>query len=505
MPLQSVDYPFSGINRDIPPAQLQGEWSDGMRVHFRRGFATAVKGDKEIEEFATAPQHLLNYWDGTNSYWLNFNASTVLVSDLTTVKTITPTVYGTPVTWTSGILNGVVFANNGGTDEAFIWGLDFATPTIMSPMADAPECAAMRAYRNVLVAMDCSASGHGTIPAQPTTVSWSRFNDPGSAPSAAGDWTPSSTNAAGFTELGTNGGRCLDGIQFRDSFLIGKNNGFWVMDLVGGNEIMGFRPLFISSGLMGQNMMAEVDGLVYALTDSDIIRTDGNQVVSVVDRINRKRIFDLLGDNWATSHVAYHRKQRELWVSVPVGQDDLPTRTHVLDIDTGKWGHRENGPIDCAANGRNNLVDATTWATVTGTWASIDRKWGESSGSVADILGWASGAKLYEADGETSSITRSLTRESLDMGSPHRRKNVLRVIPEIEADPGVVVTITAGWQNSADEAVTWPVAATATFTAGTDTKADLMVGGKFISFKFSSTSEFALPSFRVEYREAGLY
>ena len=507
MAVQAIEYKLAGVNYDLPPHLLEGEWSAATNMQFRRGFGQRVTGDAIIEVWGTASQHLLNVWDGTNSYWINCTASNVQVTNLTTIKTITPGTFTTPVAdggWTSGILNGIPFVNYR-TDQAAYWGLDYSTPTVMAAMADAPECAAMRPYKYGLVAMDCAGSSHGTIPKESTTVAWSTFVDPGTAPSAAGDWTPTASNQAGFAELGSGGGRCVDGIQVQDSFLIGKNNSFWVMKNTGGVEVMTFRPLVSSAGLLTTNCLAEVNGIVYALTDSDLIRTDLNSTESVIDNRLRNHLFDTLGDNYKLAWIAYNRAQHELWVCVPQAAESYAQLVYQLDLASGQWGVKSGTDFIYGSMGRNNLTITTTWSGISGTWATIDRRWGESDGNVADVFVWTNGVNMREEEAETDNLTGELTRSGLDLGDPYRVKNVSRIWPDIEADAGVVVSVEAGYQDAVDGAITWPVSAAGSVTTGTDQKMDIDISGKYLAFRFSSTSVYALAGFKVEYRPAGRF
>ena len=394
----------SGLNRDLAPWAAPDEWHRAEQIVFRRGYAQTIGRKVNIWNNwdgagvdLDGPDFLLNYYDGTLSYWLYGCADGVGVTDGASHKTITPGTFTTPLAsdaWTGGLLGGVPFLNYG-TDPACYWGLDFATPTVMAAMADAPECAAMRPYRSVLVALDTSANtNNGSIDASEEVVAWSKANDAGSVPSAAGDWTPANSNIAGFAPLGPDGGLCIDGLQFRDSFLIGKNNGFWVMDLVGGNEVMAFRRLFQTGGVLARNCMAEVDGNVFVLTDSDIVVTDGNDVRSVVDRRLRQTIFDDLGENFARSWLAYNKQQREVWVAPVRTGEEYAHGVYIYDLDTDKWGYFEpdDGTYDLthASPGRDSSASNDTYATTTETYDSIDQRYNETvGGQVADVLFWA--------------------------------------------------------------------------------------------------------------------
>ena len=515
MPVQLQRYAFDGINRDLPPDRVVNQWTAGTGVQFRRGFGKATKGDLAI--FGTTagalngPDFLLNAWDGTDNFWLYGATDGVGVTDGASHKVITPTVFTTPLlndAWTGGILNGVPFLNYNENQAAF-WGKDFGTPTVMAVMADAPECKAMRPYRFGLVAMDCEDSSHATIPTQPTTVAWSKFVDPGAVPSAVGDWTPSASNQAGFTELGPDEGRVIDGIQFRDDFLIGTTRGLWVMSLVGGNDVMAFRKLYSTGGVLARNCMAEVDGNVFVLTSADLVVTDGNTVRSAINDINRKWLFDQIGDNASRAFLAFNEAERELWIAVPVGSDAYAKDVLVLDIDNGQFGIRNSGDISHAAPGRNSVAIVSTWAGVLGTWAAQTRIWNQQSvGSVSDVLVWGDGSdggQLYQADGTTDTTrTFLLERQSLDFGNPGKVKTVTRVWPTLESDlAGEEVTVRVGTQNVPDDPVAWsnPV----TMLTQTEQKADVFQTGRYLSFRFTSAKFIGLTGFSVEYSERGRF
>jgi len=510
-----IEYAFSGINYDLPGFISPDSWSDGNNIEFRRGFATRVRGTESIHTTTVAingPDYLLNSTDGTNNYWLYGATDGIGITALSVGDDYlaTPATFTTPLVsdaWTGGDLNGVPFLNYQ-TDPGCSWDRNFAGAADMVVLTDAPECGALRAYRFGLVAMDTENSTHGTIPATAATVAWSAFASPGAIPT---DWTPGATDEAGFVELGFGGGRCIDGVQFRDSFLIGKTNGFWVMDFVGGTNIMAFRQLFTTGGLLARNCMAEVDGGVYALTDSDLIYTDGNTVRSVIDNVARKHLFDQLGNSFARAFIAYNEPGRELWIAMPEGTDDLPVRVYILDVDNGKFGVRDANPIAHAVVGVNSVSVSSQWSAFTSDdWGSSigDWKWNRSTaGSVADELIWCDGTagnNINQADGELDTITGTITKHTLDLGAPGITKLVTAVWPRAEAEPGVVIKMRVGIQDSVDEAIAWR-RKPESFTAGTDQKMDILISGRFFSFEFWSESEFALPGFGVEFQRTGRF
>jgi len=513
MPLLSQAYAFNGVNRDLPGQVLQGQWSEVQNMQFRRGFGTRVKGDEAVfsttEGTLNGPDYVVNVFDGTNNFWLYGATDGVGVTDGATHKVITPTVFSAPADsdhWTGGVLNGVPFLNYQ-QDIGAWWGQDFATPTVMAPLTDGVRCKALRPYRFGLVAMDTSEdSAHATVSQTAVTVAWSAFADPGAIPTS---WTPSASNNAGFIELASDGGACVDGGQFRNSFLIGKSNGFWVMDFVGGQDIMSFRQLFSTGGLLSRNCMAEVDGSMFALTDSDFIVTDGNSVRSVIDNVNRKHLFSQLGDNFQQSFIVYNEPAREIWVCTPVGSDALALKAHILDVDTLAFGERDfvTPGIAHAAMGLNDVSTAGAWNTITGTWATIDRIWNQGAAQTAsDVLIWAdgvSGGQLYQADGETDTLTGRLERYTLDFGAPGQSKTLLRVWPRIEAEAAISVSLSVGTQDSPDEAITW--GAFRTMTTASQNKIDYLASARYLSFRFTSSQEYALTGFDAEYRVAGRF
>ena len=494
---------------------VENEWTGGDAVEFRRGFGKATKGNEAV--FGTTsgslngPDFILNSWEGTNNYWLYGATDGVGVTDGTTHKVITPTVFTTPLltdAWTGGILNGVPFLNYN-EDQAAFWGRDFATPTVMAIMVDAPECKAMRPYRFGLVAMDCEDSGHATIPAQPSTVAWSTFVDPGAVPSAAGDWTPAVGNQAGFTELGPDEGRVIDGVQFRNDFLIGTTKGLWVMTLIGGNEVMSFRKLYSTGGLLARNCMAEVDGSVFVLTSSDLVVTDGNQVRSAINDLNRKWLFDQIGDNYQRAFIAFNEPERELWVALPQGSNDYAQVILTLDIDNGQYGIRNGGNISHATLGRNSTAILSTYATSTETYTTVDRIYNaQTAGDVSDVLIWADGTdggQLYQADGTTDTARAFvLERQALDMGNPAKIKTVTRVWPDLEAESaGEEVFVRVGRQDAPDDPVVW--SNPQSFLTQQQEKVDIFQTGRYLSFQFVSAKYVGITGFQVEYREAGRF
>jgi uncharacterized protein (DUF433 family) len=487
---------LGGENTDQSQLLIGDKWRLASDCEFRTGVARTIGADALA--FTTSvvsgilPRYLLNAIavpSDSSNYWLYGGAGGIAVTDEATHKTITPSTFTTPLAddaWTGGILNGIPFLNYG-TDVGCSWGRDFTTPTVMAPLTDAPECGALRPYKNQFVAMDCSGSGHATIPSEQTTVAWSDAADPGTLPN---DWTPSTNDLAGFVELGADGGRCIDGVQYRDSFLIGKDNSFWVMDFVGGNEIMTFRRLMNTSGLPGKNCMVEVDGLVYMVTDTDVVVTDGSSVKSICKNVIRDLIFSHPGDNTANAWIAYDRTAREVIVSMPNGTETESDRLYVYTPDHDMWCHR-TAPTSQAVDSAYGVSGVNTDYNQHVFINAIPH----NTASLIQTDVPANGNK-----------TPFLQTGRIDLGRPDIVKTVVRVWPLVEGLPaGKTLTVSVdGYSSLTGGQIS--DGGTETYTQGTDDFITTTCTGRYVSFEVTTGSlpgnDVKIPGFIVEYEEA---
>lgn len=152
---------------------------------------------------------------------------------------------------------------------------------------DAWRCGALRAYRDMLVAVDISKGGARYS----NMVKWSGYwrLDLGPVPMT---WDKDDLKAqAGENMLAGLASPLVDAVSLRDACVLYANQATWTMTATGGTDVFAFRQLFDRRGIIGTNAAMDMDGLHYCLGDQDIWMHDGITARSIVTNRIRNRVF----------------------------------------------------------------------------------------------------------------------------------------------------------------------------------------------------------------------
>lgn len=334
--------PTKGIASDTPAVELGPDfYSNGSNVLFRRGFAQRVLGSRAV--YGTLPVdpvlHMLNARVDTTNFWLFWGADEVHALETSNSDDVTPsgglTAVSQPWQYASTLLNGVpVFTN--GFEAPQYWAGNPATP--FASLTDWPAatiCKSIVAFKFHLFALDIDGPG-GHFENQ---VKWSDAAEPGTIPAA---WTPAADNEAGDAILGDTPGPAYMGLPLRGSLLIYKRSSTYGVDYVGGNEVFSFRTLFTSSGALTRHAVCDVNGQHFAVTDGDIVLTDGTNRRSVGQGRMREYLFGQLDqDNYENLFTIFHRAKGEVWTCFPEAGSQYCTLALVYDVANDSFGVRE--------------------------------------------------------------------------------------------------------------------------------------------------------------------
>lgn len=510
--------PLGGIVSDLPATEVAPQfYTSGRNIHFRQSFAERTQGHAEVYSgILTTLRNISNCVVGGVNYWVyhgHDNSSVVTGpthTDITIAAGLTATT--TPNKWTSGLLNGVHFANNG-IDAPMYWPGAPGSPMLVLPGFPAStKCGALRASKFHLFAMDISGPG-GDFTDQ---ILWSNAAAPGAVPTS---WTAAATNDAGDTILSQTKGQVIDGAGLRSSMAFYKQHSAYLADYVEGNNIFNFRRMFITSGVLTRNCIAEYRGRHFVVTDGDIILTDGSITESIADNRMRKFLFNQLDqDNFESTFVVPLNRHNEIWVCFPSAGATFCDLALVWDGIANAWGVRELPDIAHAAQG---IVSDTTvseaWDDDAQAWGDDTTQWNEQNFRNADDVmvlaksddGTPTDSQFLEVDsGKTfdgANIDAVVSKYGMSFDDPSRVKFMRRLIPYIAADDGTVIFARAGSQMAINDPISW--ANEVTFTVGTDSQIDTFAQGKYLSFEFRSegVNPWALHGFDVEAELRGYF
>jgi hypothetical protein len=509
MPHPLVKLRPGSINVDVPPSEVvPEEWTSGVNFQFKDGFANRSLGwDAIFPATSQPPIHTINARQtGSYNYWISCQPDGVFVTNGGSAWVdITPDIYtytADPNAWTSALLNGIPVINNG-INPPFYWDL----VGIMLPLPGWPAataCRAIRSFKYHLVAMHINDFQDQYI--------WSDAAAPGSVPLS---WEPTPSTDSGDNILSATRGAIIDGAKLRGQFMLWKSHSGYRMNYVGGTFVMATQKFLSNSGVLSRNCIAEVEGYQAIFTDGDIIRTDGQNVTSIIDRRAKSTIFSQISSEfYERSYVVTNRPRNEVLFCFPTtdAPDGYPDLALVWDYARDRIGFRDiNSSPYMAAGTVFQVPGDNEWNQQIGSWDEQTRIWGQSTYRAADdgVLMLQNSPQMYRLDGSATAagvgVDSRIRREYLDFGAPGDVKTLSRVWPRITAPEGTNISVRVGGQMTPDNPVTW--SDYIPYLPEADDFVSVFATGRGLSFEFSSIGgqAFQLEGFDVELTARGRF
>lgn len=395
MPIKLIDNVGElGTIADVDPKKLpDGAWSDCENVRFDGFVARKVAGSRSVFGSLSAAAYSLvphTTFDGepffcyaglTSVYTVSNDTHYDLTRQSATVSgTLTNRAYNTDATklWTGGVYGGLLFLNNG-ADVPQIQ----LTPTASCRLSNLPNwpttvttrAAALRAFRNFLIALDVTK---GPIRYR-QMVKWSSSADPLSAPAT---WNEAdTTNDAGENSLADTDGTVIDCLPLRDVNIIYKDDSVYGQQYIGGAFIFRFYQIFNGIGILAKRCVAAFEQYhCFVGNDLDIYVHDGTTIRSIAqDKWRNWLRSNIDGDNYERTFVVANPVTTEIWICIPTGEDDYTSKVLMWNWRRDTWGVRTVANVSSGATGgvrSSNYIwlwstIATTWDTEAATWAEL--------------------------------------------------------------------------------------------------------------------------------------
>ncbi len=460
----------AGFNKDLPPEKAPDDvWNDARNVLFNDGFAANAPGWLSAPVVLPGkPLYLLPYFTPLVYWWLvagNNDAGTagfLAVTDGTNTFDITP-VGGLSVTaagdWTGGVLNGVPFVNNG--IDAPVW-WDGVTVNPATTLPDWPAnttCKALRPFKFHLLAMNITDPS-GTFG---DLVLHSDAADPGTIPQS---WTPDPSNQAGSFSIGAIPGELLDGWTLRDSFVVYKQSSSALITFAGGRFIFGQRGMFVETGILARNCARELFGQHYTITDGDIVRHNGQEVVSLVDGQLREWLFSQIdATSFEGAHVAIDHGNKQVWFNFPKVGSSYCDLSLVWDLTSQRMGVVEYAPFAYMSRGilgdlgGDNSFDAAT-GTFDAAQGIFDRQQFNPTSDQLIFCRFEEKQLNYlvgaQRNGAESTCLLQLLSKDLGQGTAYKTVDKLWVNAEGNSfDLQDVISVRFGAQESSSDPIRW--------------------------------------------------
>ena len=506
-----------GIITDFPPEAVGPEsWTGGSNVTFGdantsrspgwSNYAAANMPAARYPIYAGAVDYL-----GVN-YWLWFSEDEIWVTNGTDHFDITPALGLSPCDpgdWTYNVLNGIPVFNNPNNPPMW-WNLQTGTPAATLPdwPADA-VCKSLRTVKYHLVALNITQAGTN----YPSQVWWSESAQAGAIPQ---EWTPSPTNDAGDTILGDSPGAIVDGWTLRDQLIIYKNSSTYTMQYVAGQYIYAFRKLFPTIGAQSLNCACELDSVQYVFTGEDVVRHDGQNVESMIDRkVIKDFIASIDGTRLPLCCIVARVVDRQIWICTPITGQPYLSQALIINTDDGYVGRAVLPNVASVVRGTINPAGAVaqeTWAEDPYQWSTDTTIWTQTTFSpTADSLMMTqTDANLLQAVGIGSSadgdpIATSLERLSMRVGEGLYHSVITQIVPLMQGVTGDIMQIRVGQQDFFNDPISW--SPYRDFVIGQSRSISEIIDGRYVSLQFniSTVNEWTLQGYYLKTKQSGEY
>ncbi len=508
-----------GLNTDQPPHLLGPEvWSAGSNIVFDDQRTRKAPG-YEVLQPATLflPLQLIYTSFNDQDYWVYVGNDGVGVFNNTDHFDITPATWLSPIPGEATIclINNVVVVNNPVT-EPYFW--DGVTSNIMLPLPgwDAlPTGSIADVMISNLYHLFALNMTENSVNFAGNRVRWSDVAQPGTVP---GEWEVLLTNQASFIDIPTPEGKIIGGLTMREDLMVYKERSTHVFRYIGGTFVYELHTVFETTGMLARHCVVELDGTHIVVTQDDIIRHDGVNVDSLVEKQVKRAIFDNLNKELA-HHVFLHldKSHEEIWVGFPTltaiaGCNALLVYNYTDKTWTLRYFAKEffdaavgnfDGPGTAGAEW--DLIPLDTWQDWIGTWnnaSSVAQKNTHLMAGADNEL-WHLGVSTLNGGEEFAGFVEKI---SMDLGHIDIRKRVTRVWPKFQEGSGNTVYISVGMSESEFERPTWT--AQMPFVIGTDRSIPVNVEGRAFAFRVEDNGDapvWSLTGFDIEFRLGGRF
>ena len=361
----------------------------------------------------------------------------------------------------------------------------------------------MRSHKNMLIALNLQEGADEA----PNAYRWSHPADVNGLPFT---WDETDRSAlAGRAQVGGQSGALIDGLSLRDSFVLYSENAINMLHLMLDEFVWRRVEVSQTTGVFAKDVVTEVRGIHYFITDGDIVSFNGNTLKSIINnRLRRRMQANMNVSAYKNSYIVRNTVRNEIWFCVPEDTAELPNIAYIYNWQNDSWSLREL-PEDIAfANYGAQAVPQVTWNNWQGTWNSQLSPWSNSQLSPMDdtVIGVKpTPSELHILDPYASpsdnSFNTVIERTNYAIGGLRQTVHVSRIFPKLEG--GGTVKITLGAQDYPNSPVRWKPSQI--FDINTDRKLDIRVTGELLAYRIESASSsgFRLSGIDFEYALAG--
>ena len=371
--------------------------------------------------------------------------------------------------WTNFAFNGFAYFNNG-VDVPQVYVDAVSTLTVQNVDGWNPlwRAKSMRAYKNAIIAMNMTENSVNL----PHLLRFSDTASPGARPT---QWTALSTNKAGSTPIAETQGGIIDGEQLGDSFIFYKQDSYYRMTFIGGNDVYRFQKIADSAGLLAPNCVVEYPGGHFCLGNGDVYTHNGGQPTSLLEGRRKEELRALIDSSFIrTAFVTINPQKKECWVCFPVVGSGTPacTRAFTWNWETNAWSDRD---LPSSYIGATGQIDTTVFSS-----QLINEN--DESLIIAGL-----DRKLYLVNAARTNngtnMSQTVTRQGLHFGDQLTVKTARAFIPNIVGTIGDTFSIELGSQTKLDGPVVY--AAPYNFILGTSVQVSAIKTGRYHAYRIT--------------------
>lgn len=312
VPLRNIGK--GGLVPDQAPYDVElTQFPSGNNVTFDNGTLGKTLGQTDVIAIPTKPVTVESYFNtGANNIFIGarnkiYRYNGTAVSDVT--RTTDGATYSNTSKWQGEQIGSGFIFNNSADAPQFITKTVLASNGNFANLTHWPAnlvTKSVKPYKSFLV-----MAGYTETAEYNTRVRWSDEYDPSSIPN---DYdVASTTNLAGFTELGAENGDLVDQLVLGNTNVIYAERGVYAMDFIGAPLVFSFRELFTDEGIINRGACAAFEAKHLVVGRNDIYVHDGSSKASVANLKVKNEFFnDVVDTETIFCHVS--EKTSEVWI-----------------------------------------------------------------------------------------------------------------------------------------------------------------------------------------------
>lgn len=528
----------SGINTDITPWELGKDFvTAGRNFRVKDGAFTPNGGQTEAVASPDSTMEvgfLMSVRLAENDYWIQASRTKIFAADGTAGWFDISSTGGYTLAagaewyWNGCQMGDMVVMNNSQISPEYVQNLS-STSTLaplifrtLPSVGGAPgvietwddlgyTCTAMRAHKNFLFALGLSG-----VDGNPNAY---RISTPADTDGYPYTWDPADRSGlAVMAQLGSDGGKILDGLTLRNDFVIYSRDSIDLLTFNANSEFFwDRRELSTSIGIIATNCVVAADGKHFFMSDGDVFMTNGSEITSIMHnriqrRYNAKAHKVFMHRSFAMVNVAL----KEVWFCIPEGTSETPNIAFIYNYRDDSWAVKDlPTTMACADYGPSKtpaeIAIEDQWDGDTETEWDVDQKpWGATTITPTNrsLLGVYTGGSLNYIDPlfSTAPISGSanvdffIERTDFPLEGYAAAATVTRVYPHAK---GSAFEFRFGSQQSPDGGVIWQPYQI--FRPGIDRKLDFRSSGVLIAWSVRSINNevFRFSGFDIEFTRGG--